>query len=121
MLWLSLAVGIVISLLDLQHMKSSESMSFTIVVEASVLIIIALLISKVSSGRNWTRITLLVLFVIGFAPAIFSLMKMFTRSLLVSSLGALQLALQGSALYLIFTTPGADCFRNRNEADDIDC
>lgn len=121
MLWLSLAVGIVISLLDLQYMKASESIGFTIVVEASVLVIMALLISKVWSGRNWAHITLLVLFVIGFSPAMFSLMEMFTRSLLVGSLGALQLALQGIALYLIFTKPVADWFRSRNETDNIDC
>ena len=113
LLWFSLAIGAVIALLDLYFLQSLASAGFTVFVMAFVLAIIALLIHKISAGRNWARITFLVFFVLGTTSYVPNLIAMFSRSAITGSLSLLQVVLQMGALYLIFTNPGAGWFKSK--------
>jgi uncharacterized membrane protein len=65
LLWVSLAVGLVKMLLDFAHLTGAGPAAFTNFVLLFTFALIGVLISKISAGRNWARITLLVLFVVG--------------------------------------------------------
>jgi len=111
MLWASLALGIVTSLLDRRFLGSVAAPGFTVGILVVVFGLTAWLVVKISAGRNWARITFLVLFLVGAVPYALNLVAMFDRSVLTGAVSAIQFALQLCALYLIFTGPGAGWFR----------
>ena len=111
LLWVSLGFGLAIGALDWQHLASIQSPGFTIYIAVFGLAIMALLIYKISLGRNWARITVLVLMVFGALPYVSDLADMFRSSMFVGFLSLAQLGLQLFALYLIFTNPGKTWFR----------
>jgi len=73
--------------------------------------IVAFLIWKVSQGRNWARITVLVFFVIGLLPSYFIVRSELGRSTSLGVFSILQAALQAYSLMLVFTTPAKQWFR----------
>lgn len=74
------------------------------------LLILSFLTWKISKGRNWARITLLVLVVVGMAPFIYFLPLQLKRSLFWSTVMIAQSLLQWYALFLVFTSPGKHWF-----------
>jgi len=111
LLWTSLVVGVVKVLLDFQSLFAAGSVAFTTFVLISVFAVMGLLILKISLGRNWARITFLVLSVIGMLPMVPILADEFARLPLVGALSVVQMGLQGYALFLVFVQPGAGWFR----------
>jgi hypothetical protein len=71
----------------------------------------AFLLWKMYGGRNWARITFLVLFCLGFLPWLFVITREFHRSLALWSISMIQTAIQIYAALLQFTTPGSEWFR----------
>ncbi len=116
LLWTSLGLGLVTSALDWSYVGAVASAGFTVAVLLVVLGLTAFLIVKMGAGRNWARITFLVLFLAGAAPYVPNLIAMYGRSLLTGTVSLLQLVLQIVALYLLFTRPGADWFRRTRVA-----
>jgi len=72
---------------------------------------VILLIVMVSRGRNWARITCLVLFLLGFIPSTLSLVRSFSASPFYSLLEIVQAALQITALVLLFHRESSAWFK----------
>jgi hypothetical protein len=113
LLWASLAIGFVKSIMDMQHLGSQASPAFTNFILISVFAVMALLIVFISKGKNWARITFLVLFILGSLPSIPLVLGEFTRSPVLGAFSLVQIVLQVIALYIVFTKPGAVWFKKQ--------
>jgi hypothetical protein len=113
LLWVSLAIGLVKIPIDWAHLTSQASAAFNTFVIIFTLVLSAFFIWKIGQGRNWARIVLLVLFLLGMVPYIFIVRGEFARSLASGTISAVQLGLQTVAFFLIFTSPGTEWFRRR--------
>ena len=111
LLWISLGVGLLISLIDSNPALAGVSTAFIVTVAVAVLAVMAFFIFHIGRGRNWARITFLILFLLGTWPFMQELVGMFNRSLIACLLSVTQFVLQISAIYLIFTKPGNAWFR----------
>ena len=114
LLWASLAVGLAKVALNLEDLNRGTP-AVTIVVILTTLAVMALLVVNIAAGRNWARIALLVSFIVGLLPALAILTSELSRSTFLSTLSVAQFAMQGYALFLIFTLPGATWFRKVSE------
>jgi hypothetical protein len=72
---------------------------------------VILLIVMMSRGRNWARITYLVLFLLGFIPETLSLVRSFSATPFFSLLGIVQAALQITALVFLFHRESSAWFK----------
>ena len=115
LLWASLAIGFVKSIVDMQHLGSQASPAFTNFILISVIAVMALLIVFISKGKNWARITFLVLFVLGSLPSIPLVLGEFSRSPVLGAFSVIQIVIQIVALYLVFTNPGATWFKKQEK------
>lgn len=113
LLWIGFALGPVGSAFQVDFLLSQAPLGFTMTVALVTYAILALFIHKISVGRNWARISYLVLFSLGLVPAFPLLVTTFERSVLVGLLYVCQWILQITALYLLFSRPGANWFRVR--------
>lgn len=116
LLWASLAIGVVKSATDLDYLSRVGPAAFVFFVMACTLAVMAFLFCKIGAGRNWARITLLVLFILGIVPTLPLLFAEFARSPVRGVLSLVQLAIQACALFLMFTKPGSDWFRKEKTA-----
>ncbi|WKZ87329.1 hypothetical protein N5B55_21480 [Ralstonia pickettii] len=114
MLWASIGFGLAKALLDFNHLFVAATVKTFIATAVLTVVIMALLIFKTSSGANWARVTLLVLFAVGaiLTPATLSLE--FSRSSLVGALTVVQFGLQFFALALLFVKPSRGWFSKIN-------
>jgi hypothetical protein len=123
LLWLSLGLAVLNTIWNWRHLEAI-SRSPTSHVSRVVLIwsVSALLYWKIGQGRNWARITLLVLFILAFVFFIFVLALVpsmpilwvsFQRSAGAGILIVVGSALQLYALWLVFTAPGRGWFKSR--------
>jgi hypothetical protein len=110
-LWASMAVGLVKMLMDFSNLSAVAPSAFTNFVLVFTFALIAFLIFKISAGRNWARITFLVMSVIGVLPTLPLMLGEFSRSPVVGALSVAQDGLQVYALFLLFTQPGSVWFR----------
>lgn len=108
--WISLAAGVVNLALQFDYLKSQASPGFIAGVGLVTIAVTALLIYFISTGRNWARISFLVLFLVGVIPGIPELLATLDRSLLSGLVSLGQWVLQIAALYLVFVGPGAKWF-----------
>ena len=111
LLWASLAVGLVKMLMDFSNLSTVAPAAFTNFILVFTFALIGFLIFKISAGRNWARITFLVLFIIGVLPTLPIVFGEFSRSAVVGALSVAQIGLQVYALFLLFTQPGSGWFR----------
>lgn len=111
LLWVSLAVGLVKMLMDFSNLSGMAAAAFTNFILIFTFALIAFLIFKISAGRNWARITFLVMFIIGVLPTLPIVLGEFSRSAVVGALSVAQIGLQVYALFLLFTQPGSSWFR----------
>ena len=111
LLWVSLAVGLVKMLMDFSNLSGMAAAAFTSFILIFTFALITFLIFKISAGRNWARITFLVMFIIGVLPTLPIVLGEFSRSAVVGALSAAQIGLQVYALFLLFTQPGSSWFR----------
>ncbi|MCG2634651.1 MAG: hypothetical protein J4A00_07010 [Gammaproteobacteria bacterium] len=111
LLWASMAVGLVKILMDLSSLSGVAPPAFTNFILIFTFALIAFLIFKISAGRNWARITLLVMFIIGVLPTLSIVPGEFSRSAVVGALSVAQIGLQIYAQFLLFTQPGSAWFR----------
>jgi hypothetical protein len=114
--WASIAIGLVKIPLDLPALTAMPSPGLVWSVVVLVMVFFCLLIWKISSGRNWARITYLVLFLIGLIPAIPTLAAEFARSPILGVLTVAQAIMQAYGLYLLFASPGKAWFQKKAPA-----
>jgi hypothetical protein len=82
------------------------------------LLFFSFLVWKTSQGKNWARITLLVLFALGLPFFFFYLKAEFKRSAILAILSILQGFMQGAGLLLTFISPAREWFKNSVKALD---
>jgi hypothetical protein len=111
LLWASLVVGLLKVLMDLSHLGGIASVAVTVVGSVIFVALFGFLYLKISVGKNWARITFLVMGVIGIVPTFSIVSTEFSRSVVLGTLSLLQLALQTYAAFLLFTQPGSSWFR----------
>lgn len=111
LLWASLAVGLVVTLMDFSNLNAAAPAVFAYFVLIFTFALIVFLILKISAGRNWARITFLVMFIIHVLPSLPSMPGEFSRSAVVGALSVAYIGLQIYALFLLFTQPGSSWFR----------
>ena len=78
--------------------------------------LIAWLTIKIYQGRNWARITLLIVILIGLPRFITQLPALYERSFVVAAIAVLISVLELVALGLTFVGPGSHWFRRRKES-----
>lgn len=111
LLWASLAAGILKVLMDLSHLAGMASVTAIVILSVVLLALFGFLYFKISVGKNWARITFLVMGIVGIVPTIPIVSAEFSRSVVVGTLSLLQIALQVYAVFLLFTQPGSNWFR----------
>src|SRR5688572_3939693 len=111
MLWATLGLGVINTALQWEYLTAVFSVEMLVAIQLVTLGIVAWLTIKISAGRNWARITYLVLTILGLPAILLQLPATFARAPVSGLIGGLQLALQLYALYLIFFEPGRRWFR----------
>src|SRR2546425_7152733 len=109
--WGSLAIGVVKTPLDWAYLTSRASTAFNAFIVTFAMS--AFFIWKIGQGKNWARIVLLVLFLLGIVPYIFIVRSEFARSLASGILSTVQAGLQAVGFFLVFTSPGKEWFQPR--------
>lgn len=108
---ISLILGFVKIALNAQHLASQGIPIATAFIFPSIITVILLFfVYKTYQGRNWARITFLILTIIGLLPFIPMLTEEFERAVFIGLLSAIQLVLQVFALWLLFSSPGKHWF-----------
>ena len=106
-----LALGAVKLLLNWRHLIALGSVLLLVLTFCFTIAILSFLIWKVSEGKNWARITVLVFFLIGALSFAFTLRSEFARSVDLASISIVQVAVQACSLILVFTSPANQWFR----------
>ena len=107
----SLALGALKLPLNWTHLIGRASVVSLVFVLGFTTALIGFLTWKVTQGRNWARITLLVLFLIGVLPFVYNVRSELARSVGLATISIVQAALQGLSLALVFTSPVNEWFR----------
>jgi len=109
----SLAIGGIRAVFDLTQRVSGVYFLIALVLLALFLGIFFFVVSKVAAGRNWARILLLVLLLIGLPFAIPGYVLELKASILRGSLSVLVAILQIVGMILLFTKDSNGWFRSR--------
>jgi hypothetical protein len=117
----SLAIGPIVTVIDLSHLKSLGPIQKIILDAAITFLLLGFLIWKMAQGRNWARITLLVFFLLGLPFYFFFVRAEFSRSSILAMLSILQALLQAAGLLIAFVAPAKYWFKTpvktNNELD----
>ena len=111
LLWASLAIAAVKVVLDWANFVGRGSAAFTAFIMIFTFAVIGFVVVKIGQGKNWARVIFLVVFVVGIVTAFLTLRSEFAQSRLLGILSIVQAALQATALYFIFTSPGKEWYR----------
>ena len=111
LLWISLIFGIIRSVFEIAKVEEVIGIIIGVGIALPIISIVALLIYMIGKGRNWARITYLVLFIVGFALGVPALViSVFTNPLFtVLRLG--ETILTGIGLYLLFRSTSSNWFQ----------
>jgi hypothetical protein len=107
LLWANMALGFLRSVLEFFQIHASLA---ALAVAMVVYGVLALLISNISRGRNWARITFAVLFAVGLPVNIQVMFKLGNDSPVQLILSLVQFSIQAWALVCIFRKPGSTWF-----------
>jgi hypothetical protein len=116
LLWLSLLIGLLRTCVAWTHVAWKHqrvryaAVAVLVFFVGSIFGVLAGFIWKIGQGRNWARITYLVLFVVGLLVYPFILWSTFHRSPVGAYVSILQTAMQAYALYLLFRPPARAWF-----------
>jgi len=124
LLYATLAVGVVRGILE--GLKLSENVSVSLLVFVAIVTFGSMLfvIHMIGTGRNWARVTFLVMFILGIPLFIEPLLESLAASPVSGVLGIGQAVIQAVALVLLFQAlPGfvweSEAVTGRNSADAI--
>jgi hypothetical protein len=109
---LSLALNFGILVLDWRYVSSRVPPMALAFGEIFAVAIVAWLAWKIAAGRNWARITLLVLTLASLPQAGFEVLEAAPRAPYIAALKLLELGLDVGVVYLLFF-PGREFFRKK--------
>lgn len=107
LLWLSLAVGLLVLMFDANATAANVPPALLYSIAAISALLMAFFIYQIGRGRNWARITFLVLFLLGSISFVSGLTGLFNRSVVAGTLSTAQAIMQMVALYFVFSKPGS--------------
>ena len=102
MLWISLGLGVVRSAWEMPAQVEQNSLGFVIFVMAVTLLFTGFFIWRIDRGKNWARITYLVLFILGAPFSIYLLFKSMAFEPISDLISIVQCVLQIIALVFLF-------------------
>jgi hypothetical protein len=111
LLYASLLLGIVVGIADFSYLKSLRSASFALLIFLFTFGLLLFLTLRISSGRNWARITFLVLFLAGIPLSTPNLSNELKRSPFAAIISIVQIILQIVAFFLLFKRASAVWFK----------
>lgn len=111
LLWASLALGLVKVLLDFGHISASVPIAGHLFFLALTIAILSSLVFKIMAGRNWARITFLVLYLLGLLPTLSAILDEWARAPVIAVISVAHACMQGYALLLLFSKPAAAWFK----------
>jgi hypothetical protein len=115
LMYTAFGIGIVRSALEFPSLTEEVSVGFVVTVWLLVSAFMLFLIRSIANGRNWARITFLVLFAIGLPIAIEPLLHALQTNFVSGLLGVAQMAAQITALILLFQAASSSWFRGRQD------
>lgn len=110
LLWVSLAIMPLRAAADWSTFKVAIADAMVATIFFVTIAFLAFLMWQISQGKNWARITLLVLYLLGLPFSLYSLPTDFGRSPIVALCSIAQIVLQGTGLWLVSRPPGRDWF-----------
>jgi hypothetical protein len=110
-LYVTLGIGIVRAVIEASANAQMAGVGFLIFITVLVFAVMVFLIAMIGRGRNWARITFLVLFLLGLLPSILPLIRSFKLSPISGILGLAQMVLQVVALVFLFQQESSVWFR----------
>ena len=111
LLYITLGIGVLRGIIEASMLAQIAPPAFVMLVTFFVLGIMWLFIYMIGEGRNWARITFLVLFIIGIPFSVLPLLRSLAANPISGLLGIVQTALQLIALVFLFQKPSSDWFR----------
>jgi len=109
----SLAIGLLNSVFHLGQRTSGAPMFLALLIVILSFGLLFFLVMKVSAGRNWARIIVLILVLFGIPFAIPAYLHEVRRNVLSGTLSIIILLMQLSGTYLLFTRKSNLWFRTR--------
>ncbi len=111
LLWASLGVAVLSSALDWKHVPAEVSPLVFILISAVLFSLFGWFIATISRGRNWARVTLIVLVVLGAFVQLASLSSLSRQSFSSLATSGVQAVIQWAATALLLMRPSRDWFR----------
>jgi len=111
LLYITLGIGVVRSIMEASTTAKVASPGFVMFITFFVLGIMWFFIYMIGKGRNWARITFLVLFIIGIPFAILPLLQSLAANPISGLLGIGQTVIQVIALVFLFQKPSSAWFK----------
>jgi hypothetical protein len=115
-LYITLGIGILRDVIDAPANAKMTGVGFLIYITLVVFVVMVFLIAMIGRGRNWARITFLILFFLGLLASILSIVYSFTLSPISSVLTLAQVVLQMVALVFLFQQESSAWFRAKPAA-----
>jgi len=113
LLYATLGIGFFRNILEVARRSQDTSAGFVMSVILFTLGVSWFFIYMIGKGKNWARITLLVLFVIGLPFALGPLLQSLTAAPVSGLLGIAQAGMQILALAFLFQKPSSDWFKEK--------
>jgi hypothetical protein len=111
MLWASLGLGLVRSAWEIPAQAEHSSIGFVAFVMVFTFVFIGFFIWMIDRGKNWARITFLVLFILGVPLSILPLLQSLTYAPISGLLGIAQVILQTIAVIFLFVKESSAWFK----------
>jgi hypothetical protein len=111
MLWVSLGLGLVRSAWEIPAQAEHSSVGFVVFVLAFTLLFTGFFIWMIDRGKNWARITFLVLFILGVPLSILPLLQSLAYAPISGLLGIAQVILQTIAVIFLFVKQSSTWFK----------
>ena len=113
-LWLALACGLAMSVVKLGQVALPVSLIFIYSFLAFCFAVSALFVYKISRGRNWARITYLILILFGTLKALPNLIPTIEHAPFYGTLNIAVVASQLVAMTMLFTSSSNGWFKQRD-------
>jgi len=110
LLYATLGIGIIRSIIEVPR-HAASSVGFVLFIMFSVFGLMWFLIYMIGKGRNWARITFLIMFILGVPLSILPMIQSLTHDPVSGILGLVQAAMQIIAIVLLFQGASSAWFK----------
>jgi len=111
LLYATLGIGIIRSIIESSRHAEASSVGFVLFITFAVFGLMWLLIYMTGKGKNWARITFLVLFILGVPLSILPMIQSLTHEPISGILGLAQVVMQVVALVFLFQGESSAWFK----------